>query len=230
MGDIAQQQGDVMSENSIPVVAYWFTSIRRLIICNDVECAKRTTRPVAVDHTVDVIFDHPQWPTYWLIIGRRRSSICECCPDKETIDVGSSTPGFAVGTLIVSLGRGNINCVDQTTWSLHRQRMCRAEHVRTDMPGITQPRRFFSDDTGGCQTRSVACHQTSGQCEEASVYNRRWLHKGFGHTQQHRSSDSRLSPRASNVSKHSDQSRVQCWQLQCHPNWRRINFFNKFRR
>ena len=102
MGDIAQQQGDVMSENSIPVVAYWFTSIRCLIICNDVECAKSTTRRVEVDHTVDVIFDHPQWPTYWLIIGRGPSSIFECCPDKETIDVGSSTPGFAVGTLIVS--------------------------------------------------------------------------------------------------------------------------------
>ena len=96
---------DVMSlANSIPAVVHWFTS-RRLIICNDVEGAKRTdgedvtTRHVEVEHTVDVIFDHPRWPTYWVIIGRRRSSICEFCPvapTKETTDVGSSTSGFAV--------------------------------------------------------------------------------------------------------------------------------------
>ena len=51
------------------------------------------------EHTVDVIFNHPRWPIYWVIVGRRRSSICEFCPvvpTKETTDVGSSTPGFAV--------------------------------------------------------------------------------------------------------------------------------------
>ena len=67
-----------------------------------------------------------------------------CCPDKETTDVGSSTPGVVVHWLIVKvLGRESINCVDQTTRPLHRQRMCRAEHVSTDMPGITQSRGFF---------------------------------------------------------------------------------------
>ena len=85
MGDIAEQQNDIMSlANSIPVVVHWFMS-RRLIICNDFEGAKRTngeavtTRRDEVEHTVDVIFDHPRWPTYWLTIGRRRSPICEFC-------------------------------------------------------------------------------------------------------------------------------------------------------
>ena len=85
MGDIAEQQDDIMSlANSIPVLVHWFMS-RRLIICNDFEGAKRTngeavtTRRDEVEHTVDVIFDHPRWPTYWLTIGRRRSPICEFC-------------------------------------------------------------------------------------------------------------------------------------------------------
>ena len=66
MGDIAEQQDDIMSlANSIPVLVHWFMS-RRLIICNDFEGAKRTngeavtTRRVEVEHTVDVIFDHPR--------------------------------------------------------------------------------------------------------------------------------------------------------------------------
>ena len=108
MGDIAQQQDDanVMSlANSIPVFVHRFTSrSRRLIICNDVEGAKRTIRRVDAEHTVDVIFDHPRWSTYWLTIGRR-SSICEYCPvvprKRPLTSNHASTPGFAVGILIV---------------------------------------------------------------------------------------------------------------------------------
>ena len=48
---------------------------------------------------------------------------------------------FTVGR---QLGRGSINCVDQTTRPLHRQRMYRAEHVSTGnytIMGIFWPHR-----------------------------------------------------------------------------------------